>query len=179
MALSLRHLADHARVLSLAGDRQSQWDTISALLEEAFGHRLFTSLVYLEDLRLMRRLYTTDETISPLGGFKATGNGPWSRHVLDEGKLYVAHDEQDVRTVFSEADMLIERGLQSALNIPVRHQGRVIGSLNLLAGRHAYDDADLDMALVIAGVCAPVFLQERDAALAEAAKVDRAGLDSV
>lgn len=176
---TLRPWAGHARALALAGDRQAQWGVISALLEEAFGHKLFTALLYLEEHRLMKRLYTSDESISPLGGFKATGNGPWSRLVLEEEQMYVASNEDDVRTVFSEAPMLIERGLQSAFNIPVRHQGRVIGSLNMLATRHAYDDVDQDLAAVVAGLCAPVFIEEIKDAQSAAAGVDRSALDSV
>jgi hypothetical protein len=171
--------ARHARALGLASSREAQWSVISGLLEEAFGHKLFTALLYLESHQLMKRLYTSDESISPLGGFKATGSGPWSRHVLEQGRLYVASNEDDVRTVFSEAPMLIDRGLQSAFNIPVRHEGRVIGSLNMLSGRHAYDKADHDLAALIAGVCAPVFIEEMRAAQSAAAEVDRSSLDSV
>lgn len=177
--LALGPLAAHARKLGLAADRQAQWSAISALLEAAFGHKLFTALVHLEAHRLMKRLHTSDESISPLGGFKATGNGPWSRLVLQEGQIYVASNEDDVRTVFSEAPMLIERGLHSAFNIPVRHEGRVIGSLNMLDARHAYDNADHDLAAVIGGLCAPVFIEAMRAAQAAAASVDRSALDSV
>lgn len=176
---AFRPLAGHARDLALAADRQAQWGVISDLLQACFGHKLFTALLYLQDQRLMKRLHTSDESISPLGGFKATGNGPWSRLVLEEGRLYVASNEDDVRTVFSEAPMLIGRGLQSAFNIPVRHEGCVIGSLNMLAGRHAYDDIDPDLAAVVAGLCAPVFMQEMKAAASAAASLDRSALDSV
>lgn len=168
-----------ARELSQASRRDAQWQVISRVLEDAFGHRLFTALVYLQADQLMKRLYTSDESISPLGGFKATGSGPWSRHVLEQGRVYVGRDEDDVRSVFSEAPMLIERGLQSVFNLPVRHEGRVIGSLNLLSHRHAYDQADHDLAAVIAGLCTPVFIEELRAAQVAAAAVDRAGLDSV
>ena len=179
MSAAFQPWAVHARTLALAPTREAQWDAISSLLEEAFGYQLLTALVYLEDLRLMRRLYTTDETISPLGGFKATGRGPWSRKVLDQGEFSVASTEDDVRTIFSEAEFLIERGLHSAFNIPVRHEGKVIGSLNLLAARHAYDEADLDLATLIAGLCAPVFLQAVEDARAEARTIDPTQLDSV
>ncbi|CAB3855266.1 hypothetical protein LMG26689_02198 [Achromobacter animicus] len=178
-ASAFHALAGHARDLALAGDRQAQWGVISNLLQDCFRHKLFTVLLYLQDHKLMKRLHTSDGTISPLGGFKATGNGPWSRLVLEEGRLYVASNEDDVRTVFSEAPMLIERGLQSAFNIPVRHAGRVIGSLNMLAARHAYDDIDPDLAAVVAGLCAPVFIEELKDAASAAAGVDRSSLDCV
>lgn len=179
MSSAFQPWAAHARALSLASTEQAQWKVISGLLEQAFGYALFTSLLYLEDHRLMKRVHTSDESISPLGGFKATGAGPWSRHVLEQGQFYIASNEDDVRTVFSEASLLIDRGLHSAFNIPVRHAGRVIGSLNLLNHRHAYDQVDQDLATVVAGICAPVFLQAVSAAQAAVADVDRSQLDSV
>jgi len=51
--------------------------------------------------------------------------------------------------------------------------------LNMLSGRHAYDQADHDLAALIAGVCAPVFIEEMRAAQSAAAEVDRSSLDSV
>ncbi len=177
--MALAPLAAHARALGRACEGQAQWDAVSALLQDAFGHKLFTALLYLEAHRLMKRLHTSDERISPLGGFKATGNGPWSRLVLEEGQIYVASNEDDVRTVFSEAPLLIQHGLQSAFNIPVRHEGRVIGSLNMLGASHAYDNANHDLAAVIGGLCAPVFLEAMRAAQSAAEGVDRSALDSV
>lgn len=177
--ISWRPLADHARALALAASPSAQWQAVSAMLADAFGHRLFTALLYLERHGLMKRIHTSNERISPQGGFKATGQGPWSQHVLQQGRIYVARDEYDVRTVFSEAPALIAQGLVSSLNIPVRHAGQVVGSLNLLAGRHAYDEADHDLAALIAGLCAPVFLQEVAAAEASGDAVDRTSLDSV
>ena len=176
---ALSALAVHARRLALAADRPAQWAAISALLEQAFGHRLFTALSYLHERQIMRRLYTSDGAISPLGGYKSTGNGPWSRHVLEQGRIYVAHDAGDVRTVFSEAQMLIDRGLCSAFNLPVRYEGRVVGSLNLLSHAQAYRHADHALGEIIAGLCAPIFVEELRITQREAAAIPRADLDQV
>jgi hypothetical protein len=175
----LARLAQAAHGLGHAADKDQQWAVISTLLRDLFGHQLFTALVYLKDQRLMGRIYTSDESISPLGGFKATGKGPWSARVLDQGLGYIGSNENDIRSVFSEADALIARGLHSVLNIPVWSSGAVLGSLNLLSHKAAYDEVAQPVLELVAAMCAPVFLAEKEAALRAVATLDTSHLDSV
>ncbi|MFT4193660.1 GAF domain-containing protein [Ottowia sp.] len=175
----LQNLAQAAHALGRADGADARWAEVSRLAEAVFSHRLLTGLVYLREQRLMRRIFTSDESISPLGGFKATGRGPWSVQVLEQGLPYVGSDEADIRTVFSEADLLIERGLHAVLNIPIWFDAGVIGSINLLGHRHAYDQVSEPLIDLMAGLCTPVFIREREAAQDAALSLDRSGLDSV
>ncbi len=172
-------LAKAAHELGQAETSERRWALISELLQDLFGHRLFTALVYLKAQRLMGRIYTSDGNISPLGGFKATGKGPWSSRVLDEGLVYVGSHENDIRSVFSESEMLIQHGLHSVLNIPIWFGGEVIGSLNLLNHRAAYDQVSSPLLELIAAMVAPVFLAEKAHALEAVAGLDTSKLDSV
>ncbi len=161
-AQTLKRLAQATQAVGRADTAEARWSAITELAGSVFGYGLLTGLVYFEEQRLMRRIFSTDETVSPPGGFKATGKGHWSARVLDEGLPYVGSDEADLRSVFSEAQRLIERGLHSVLNIPVWCAGSVIGSLNLLHYRHAYDHVDEHLIHLVAGICAPVFLLVSD-----------------
>jgi hypothetical protein len=176
---TLAHLAQAAHALGLAEGAEAQWSVISRLAESAFSFSLLTGLVYLKEQRLMRRIFSTDEALSPLGGFKATGKGPWSAHVLDQGLPYIGSNEADIRSVFSEAELLIERGLHSVLNLPIWCAGSVIGSLNLLHHRHAYDHVDERVIRLVSGICAPVFLLAKQEEQEAAASVDISRLESV
>lgn len=175
----LARLAKAASELGQAANKDRQWAVISELLQDLFGHQLFTALVYLKAQRVMARIYTSDETISPLGGFKTTGKGPWSTRVLDHGLTYIGSDETDIRSVFSEADALIARGLYSVLNIPVWFGGEVVGSLNLLSHKAAYGHVTQPVPELIAAMCAPIFLAEKEAALSAVATLDTSALDGV
>ena len=174
---ALALLARGAATLSTRTDAAGQWAAIDEMLGQLYTHRLFTALLHLPEHGLMKRLYTSDENVSPLGGFKATGSGPWSSHVLGRGEIYVGSNATDIRTVFSEGDMLAARGLEAVLNIPVWHAGRVIGSLNLLNGEGAYDTASHDVAQVVAAMCVPCFIAAAEAV--DVTGIDKAGLDKV
>ncbi|SCK27598.1 GAF domain-containing protein [Variovorax sp. HW608] len=151
----LKCLAQAAQALGRAQSSEAQWSEISRLVDSIFGYSLLTGLAFLKEQRLMRRIFSSDETPNPSGGFKATGKGPWSVQVLDRGRPYIGSDEADIRAVFSEAELLIERGLHSVLNLPIWGAGCVIGSLNLLSHRHAYDQADGQLIDLVSGICAP------------------------
>jgi len=176
---TLERLGQAAHALGRAEGVAAQWSEISRLAEAVFGYSLLTGLVYLKEWRLMRRIFSTDEIVSPLGGFKVTGKGPWSAWVLDQGLPYIGSNETDIRTVFSEAEMLIERGLHSVLNLPIWCAGGVIGSLNLLHHRQAYDRVDEQSMYLVSGICVPVFLLAKNAEQGAAASVDMSKLDSV
>ncbi|SEE69687.1 GAF domain-containing protein [Burkholderia sp. WP9] len=176
---TLTHLSQAAHALGRAKDAATQWSGISHLARSVYGYGLLTGLVYLKEQRLMRRIFSTDDTISAPGGYKTTGKGPWSARVLDQGLPYIGSDEADIRCVFSEAELLIERGLHSVLNVPIWCAGNVIGSLNLLHHRHAYDHVDEQLIHLVSGICAPLFLLEKTREQDTAASVDPSGLESV
>lgn len=172
-------LARAAHGLGRAQGDAARWSEIARLADAVFGYSLLTGLVYLQERRLMRRIFSTDGRVSPPGGFKTTGKGPWSARVLDQGLPYIGSDERDLRTVFSEAEWLIAHGLHSVLNLPIWFDGKVIGSLNLLHHRHAYDGADERLMQWVSGLCTSVYLQEKERALPAAGSLDLSGLHSV
>lgn len=55
-----------------------------------------------------------------------------------------------MKGVFEDWELLWSIGLGSVLNIPVRLEGKTVGSLNILDGEHAYDEADLKVGILIA-----------------------------
>lgn len=51
-------------------------------------------------------------------------------------------NSEDIRSVFFDHELIASLGCASVLNLPVRWDGKVIGSLNLLHQAHHYDDVD-------------------------------------
>ena len=48
-----------------------------------------------------------------------------------------------IRTHFADHELIISLGLESIVNLPVRWQGQVLGTLNLLHGPGYYSDASV------------------------------------
>jgi GAF domain-containing protein len=139
------------------------WEQMDRSLASVYGHRLFTVLAYDETTSLLSRVYSTRPDINPPGGRKRVTESPWKQSVLREGKILVRSTREDIKSLFSEYEVLWSIGCESVLNIPIRKNGVTVGSMNLLDGAGHYDAADISLAYVFGQLAiAPLEASMRD-----------------
>jgi len=129
---------------------ESFWKELDRGLQDAFGHKLFTVLAYDAVSGLLGRVYSTQQLINPVGGRKRVTKSTWTNQVLENGRVFRGATREDIKAVFSDYEALWSIGCESVLNIPIRKQGTVIGSLNLLDSAGHYNDARIELAYVFA-----------------------------
>jgi hypothetical protein len=132
----------------------SPYARIGGLARASFGYRLFTAMRYLPAADEVERVYTTDAAAYPTGGRKLKHDTAWSRQVLIAGEPYFANDEAGIRAAFDDADRILALGLGAVINVPVRHGGRVVGTLNFLREAGGYAPTDVPKALALAPLAA-------------------------
>jgi len=147
---------------ALAGPGQPH--TLYGAIEHAFatlvGHRLFTMMVLDRDGNRVRRVYSNRPADYPVGGFKTHRETPWGRLVLAGGTPYIGRNADDIRWAYPDHERLASMGCTASLNLPVRHDGQVIGTINLLdATDHYVDDHARQMA-PFAALVVPAFHAE-------------------
>jgi len=130
------------------------YERIAAQARSSFGYRLFTAMRYRPATDEVERVYTSDPSSYPLGGRKLKRDTAWSRQVLGAGEPYFANEEDGIRTAFDDADKILALGLGAVINVPVRHGGRVVGTLNFLREAGGYSLADVPKALALAPLAA-------------------------
>jgi len=131
-----------------------QFDHTAASL---FGHTLFTVLARDGRRAVLLRQYSNRAAVSPPHGCKPVTDNACSQRLYQEGKCFLGSSRADLK-VFPEYESLWAIGCESVLNIPVRHCGSTIGSLNLLGAAHQYDGYDEDAALLLAKLAVPYLL---------------------
>ncbi len=131
-----------------------EWDAFDDAFHHLYSHILFTALVYDAPTQLLRRVFSNRLEINPIGGAKRVKDSPWRQRVLVEGRPYIGHDADDIRAVFSDHPLLLSHGCESILNLPVRVNQTVIGSLNIMKGAHGFDHVDMGQAILIAQLAA-------------------------
>ena len=143
-----------------------QPDALFAALDQAMklaiGHKLFTILTYDEATSELARLYSNLPGPYPAGGRKRLVPGPWTEAVLDRGEAYIGRTRDDLRTVFSDHELIASLGCESVLNMPVRWRGRTLGSLNLLHEAGWYGEDDVAACLPFAQLTLPALLAPAD-----------------
>ncbi len=148
--------------VAAAQGRPDQPDALFAALDEALksaiGHKLFTILICDADSGEVARIYSNLPGPYPAGGRKHLAPGLWTETVLDRGEAYIGRTQDDLRSVFSDHELIASLGCASVLNMPVRWCGRTLGSLNLLHEACWYGEDDVAACLPFAQLALPALL---------------------
>jgi hypothetical protein len=131
---------------------------VDAALQRLVGHRLLTVLVYDEACTVATRLYSSDPATYPEGATDPVASPAWADQVLHWGLPFVGHCEEELACVFAHHERLAFLGLGSVVNMPLRWQGRVLGSLNMLDAPERYAHIDIDVVRIIAHTAVPALL---------------------
>lgn len=145
------------------------WDALSWALYNEFGYRPLTAPISSKQ-HDATRIYSSDNKMHPLGsrdpGSRDDSHGrnehdflpprqdDWVKRVLVEGMPWLGSTPEDLKLVFEDGELLVNAGLGSVMNIPVRVSGRTIGSINILDETHAYDKSNQRVAILIAQIVA-------------------------
>lgn len=134
-ACAVRESADGADALRVIGEG----------LNRLIGSRMFTFLRFDMERFEMERLHCTRADLYPIGARKPMRRGPWAQTVIDRGEVFIASGDEQMRAIFGDYAALAAMGVTSSMCVPVRHQGRSLGTMNLNgdAGRYGAREAAL------------------------------------
>lgn len=128
---------DHAFLATVTeGLSQAQWPVVYGCIADLYGHevgyRLMTiSAIDIEATAPVRRLWSSNEAVFPIGGRKPLGTQAWRRTVLDELSVMVCDGEAELASAFDDHTVLRDLGCASGINVPIVVARRVVGSVNL------------------------------------------------
>jgi hypothetical protein len=154
-------IADVGHLLSLVAesvDPRSVYRATERLAAETIGWRLFTILRHLEADQAVERLHSSDAAAYPVGGRKPLAKLTASHAALTNGEAFLAATQAEVRRDFFDHELIFSLGVTAILNVPIRHAGRHLGTVNLCGEEGIYGAAEIARGKVLAGLLAPVIL---------------------
>ncbi len=126
---------------------------------EAIGHRLFTVMRHDAVAGRNRRAHTSDAAAYPVSGFKPVNwDHPWTRRVLVDGAAWIGNGPADIVWAYPDHETIAAMRLGSAMNLPVRWDGRTLGTVNLLHDAGHFTEADAAIGIVFASLAVPALL---------------------
>jgi len=125
-----------------AGPTDAFFKAIEKGTRDTVGHKLFTLLYVAPNGRRVKRLYTNMPREYPVGGYKEVKDTAWHKLIIGEKKPWVGRNADDIRWAFFDHELILSLGCESAMNIPVLYNGRLLGTMNLLDGAGHYKDGD-------------------------------------
>lgn len=152
-------LRDAAAALTVSGQPEAFFSVLRQAMAEAIGHRLFTIMHHDPVAGLNRRVYSSNTAAYPVSGFKPVNwKHPWAQRILVDGLPWIGRDGADIAWAYPDHEAIAGMGLASAMNLPVRWNGRTLGSVNLLHGAGHYTEDDAEAGSVFAALAVPALL---------------------
>lgn len=139
-----------SELLAGAHDRDTIWQAASEALDRLVGHQLFTVLIYDGSSDDVLRAYSNQPDKYKISGRKQMGPTPWGTLVLKQGQPYLGSNADDIRWAFPDHELILSMGLESSLNLPIRYDGRTLGTLNLLHQAGHYRPEHITLVKLIA-----------------------------
>jgi hypothetical protein len=146
-----------------AGTEEGQPNAVLAqldrALEQAVGHKLFTVLVLNEEVGQNQRYYSNQPKAYPVGGSKPIDrSSALYTDVIIAGKPRICYNYEDIKRAFFDHELIRSLGCESAVNYPVRWNGKTIGTLNLLHQAGWYNEHNVAAIGPFAALSVPALL---------------------
>jgi hypothetical protein len=163
VASKLRNLTrdDIAAVMAMSADRadpRELYREIERLARQTCGFKLFTLLKYVEAAQAVERIHSSDEKAYPVGGRKPLDKIQDTHQAMESGSYFLAATKDDVRKAYFDHELIFSLGIGAILNVPIRHAGRRLGTLNLCGEEGSYGPAAIDNGKLLAGLLVPALL---------------------
>ena len=128
------------------------FNSLDNILNDFIGHKLFTILKFDKINSKLERIYTSNPREYPLQGKKDVIRNFWQVQVLEKGIAYIGYNFQDIKTSFSDFDLIKKLGCSSVLIIPVKSGDNIKGSVNLLHEESWYSNNHVEIAQSLVSV---------------------------
>lgn len=131
-------IPEFVRAIEAATSTEQAFDALRDLSMTVIGAKLFTVLTNDSTNGTSCRLYSNMPDAYPVSGTKPANRTDWSRHVLEEQRIFVANRIEDIALVFKDHELIHSLGCESVINIPIIVAGDVLGTINCLHERDYY-----------------------------------------
>ena len=153
------------------GQPLSLFDAVDRIASTEIGRDFSTSLILHTDGD-GERIFSSDPLMFPLGSRKPLVGRKWSEQVISRAEPFLARSLDEIRSAINDTAAIERFGCQCLLNVPVVHDGMVVGTFNLGAREDRYEDLHVKQVLALATLLGPsiAWLQLK---LAEVERADR------
>jgi hypothetical protein len=156
---TLPALTRAAAALARPGQPGATFAALQDATAQAIGHRLFTIMRHDAAAGRNRRVHSSNAAAYPVSGYKPVDwDHPWAKRVLAEGTPWIGAGPADIAWAYPDHEKIAAMGLTTALNLPVRWNGRTLGTINLLRDAARFTAADAAAGAIFASLAVPALL---------------------
>lgn len=137
-------------------DTAQSFADVERLCAQAMTWRMMTVLRYVDAEGVVVRVHSSDPQTYPIGGRKRLVDFPINHAAMADGEVFLAATKDDVRRAYADHEALFALGIEAILNVPVRSQGRRLGTLYLCGAEGSFGPAEVGRARLLADMLVPL-----------------------
>lgn len=122
----------HLAALAAPEQPETAFASLNALMLRRVGATLFTVMIHDLAQGKARRIYSNMPEQYAIGGWKPIVESDYSRTVIHNKSIWVNNTHADIRSLFSDHELIRSLGCESSCHVPVVLGGELFGTLNLL-----------------------------------------------
>jgi hypothetical protein len=159
-ALTLEDIEEVAKLSAKRAEAGDVYRLVERISAETMGWRLFTILRYVEAEGVVERIYSSDPRTYPVGGRKLLSKFTTNHGAMQQGEVFLAATKARVRQAYADHESLFALGVTAILNVPIRHAGCRLGTMNLCGEEGMYGASEVARGQILAGLLTPWLLHD-------------------
>ena len=109
----------------------------------------------------LRRLWSSEPAAYPVGGGKTKTRTLWTRHLLEQGLVFVGEGDAALAGVFEDHARIASLNLHAVVNVPLLRDGRCAATFNVLGSAPRWQASEVAAIRVLALLATPHVLSVR------------------
>jgi GAF domain-containing protein len=115
----------------------------------------------------LMRIWTSEPAAYPVGGAKRKTRTPWTRHLLEQCRVFVGGGDGVLAEVFDDHASIASLNLHAVVNVPIIRAGRCLATFNVLGRQERWQERDIAAIRMLALLSAPHVLAAATSLAAE------------
>jgi transcriptional regulator with GAF, ATPase, and Fis domain len=151
-------LIEVSAALAAPGQPEAAYRAVDAAMGALIGHKLITLMTYDAAENTVGRVYSSLPDAFPVGGRKPYSASALFDTLMTHHRPVVLHDADDIKRTFVDHTLILSLGCESGIFLPVVHDGRALGVMNLAHQAHWFDQSHVTLATPFAALLTAPFL---------------------
>jgi hypothetical protein len=134
---------------------------VVALIRKEIGFKLLTFMIFSNNQKFAKRIYSSDENKYPIGKSKKLPNNYWAVMTVQKRRSFVGNNKKIIEKYFYDHKIITSLGCEAILNQVVIYNKKTIGCINILHKKNYFTKIHQEKMNIISKCVVALFLDKQ------------------
>ncbi|MBT4646103.1 MAG: hypothetical protein HOC10_06305 [Pelagibacteraceae bacterium] len=134
---------------------------VVALIRKEIGFKLLTFMIFSNNQKFAKRIYSSDENKYPIGKSKKLPNNYWAVMTVQKRRSFIGNNKKIIEKYFYDHKIITSLGCEAILNQVVTYNKKTIGCINILHKKNYFTKIHQEKMNIISKCVVALFLDKQ------------------